>query len=49
MWRKANFDPNKYLAVGTNTLGNDRINIEVVNDEDIASQITEGKNTCQIF
>jgi len=41
MWRKVDSDPNKYLSVGTNTYGNDRINIEVVNDEDIGSQNTE--------
>ena len=45
MWRKADRDPHSYLAVGDMIMEKNekgRMSVEVVNDEDITSQIAEG-------
>ena len=45
MWRKADGDPNSYLAIDNTIMDRneqDRMSVEVVNDEDITSKIAEG-------
>lgn len=44
MWRKADGDPNSYLAIDNTIMDRneqDRMSVEVVNDEDITSKIAE--------